>query len=177
MRMLQERDPMLHDHMRAVAALSLGVARRIGLQEATVRQVETAAELHDIGKIAVPDAILHKSGSLTPAERGFVRQYPIIGERILQAAPSLTRVAKLVRSCHERWDGTGYPDGLRHDQIAIGARIISACDAYHSMRSTQPYRRPRTKDQAVAELRRCAGSQFDPDVVIALRAEIEELDT
>ena len=98
-------------------------------------------------------------------------------ERILQAAPALSRVAKLVRSCHERWDGSGYPDGLRHDQIPIGARIISACDAYDSMRSAQPYRRPRNRAQALAELRRCAGSQFDPEVVIALRAEIEELET
>ena len=95
-------------------------------------------------------------------------QYPIVGERILRAAPSLAPAARLVRSCHERWDGRGYPDGLRHDQIPIGARIIAVCDAYHSMRSARSYRRPRSAGQALAELRRCAGSQFDPDVVAAL---------
>jgi diguanylate cyclase (GGDEF)-like protein len=171
MRMLEERDPLLHDHMRAVAALSLRVARRLGLDEESAHQIERAAELHDIGKIAVPDAILHKSGTLNASERRFMRQYPVVGERILRSAPSLAPVAGLVRSSHERWDGTGYPDGLREDEIPIGARIIAVCDAYHSMRSVRPYRRARGQQQALNELRRCAGSQFDPAVVSALSIE------
>jgi diguanylate cyclase (GGDEF)-like protein/putative nucleotidyltransferase with HDIG domain len=170
--MLQERDPDLHNHMRAVAELALRVASRMGLDDTAAQQIERAAELHDVGKIAVPDAILHKSGTLSEDERRFVREYPIVGERILRAAPSLAPVASLVRSCHERWDGSGYPDGLRRHEIPLGARIIAACDAYHSMRSTHPYRRTRTREQALTELRRCAGSQFDPDVVRTLSEEI-----
>lgn len=172
LQMLQERDPLLHDHMRAVAALSLRVARRLGLDEASAHQVERAAELHDIGKIAVPDAILHKSGTLSADERRFMREYPIVGERILRAAPSLAPAAGLVRSSHERWDGGGYPDGLRHEEIPLGSRIIAVCDAYHSMVSGKPYRRPWGRQQALDELRRCAGSQFDPAVVRALSAEV-----
>jgi two-component system cell cycle response regulator len=174
LKMLQERDPVLHHHMRAVAALSLRVARRLGLDDASARQVERAAELHDIGKIAVPDAILHKSGRLNGDELRFMRQYPIVGERILRAATSLAPAAQLVRSCHERWDGSGYPDGLVEDQIPIGARIIAVCDAYDAMRSVKPYRGARGMEQALAELRRCAGSQFDPKVVEALSAELTE---
>jgi two-component system cell cycle response regulator len=174
LKMLQERDPLLHDHMRAVAGLALRVAHRLGLDEASAQQVCQAAELHDVGKIALPDAILHKSGTLNADERRFMHQYPIVGERILRTAPSLSQVAALVRSCHERWDGSGYPDGLRGDQIPLGARIIAVCDAYHSMRSAKPYRGARVQQQAQAELRRCAGSQFDPAVVRALLAELEE---
>jgi two-component system, cell cycle response regulator len=172
LQMLQERDPTLHDHLQAVAETSLWVARRVGLDELSIQQVKRAAELHDIGKIAVPDAILHKSGKLSSDERSFMRQYPIVGERILRTAPSLAPAAPLVRSCHERWDGRGYPDGLRRQEIPIGSRIIAVCDAYDSMRSAHPYRRPRTKAQALAELRRCAGSQFDPDIVQALCTEL-----
>jgi two-component system cell cycle response regulator len=173
LKMLYERDPALHEHMRAVAGLSVLVARRLGLDESTAQQIESAAELHDIGKIAVPDAILHKAGPLDANERRFMREYPIVGERILRAAPSLAPSAALVRSSHERWDGRGYPDGLRHDEAPIGARIIAVCDAYHAMRSAHPYRPARTMDQAVTELRRCAGTQFDPAVVQALCEELE----
>jgi two-component system cell cycle response regulator len=134
--------------------------------------VERAAELHDIGKVAVPDAILHKHGRLDARERRFMRQYPLVGERILRAAPSLSPLAPLVRSSHERWDGLGYPDGLRRTESPIGARIIAACDAYHAMCSAQPYRSALRDDEAVAELHRCAGTQFDPAVVEALCEEI-----
>ena len=103
-----------------------------------------------------------------------MRQYPVIGERIVRAAPSLAPVAPLVRSSQERWDGSGYPDGLRTTETPIGARIIGACDAYHAMRAPQPYRPALTREQAVAELRRYAGTQFDPDVVRALCAELED---
>jgi two-component system cell cycle response regulator len=172
LKMLQERDPTLFEHMRAVAVIAVRVARRLRLDDVSVQQVGRAAELHDIGKIAIPDAILHKAGALDANERLFMRQYPIVGQRILRSAPALAPIAPLVRSLHERWDGHGYPDGLRGTEVAIGARIISVCDAYHSMRSHHPYREARTKAEALDELRRCSGTQFDPDVVDALSAEL-----
>ncbi len=172
LKMLHERDPELHEHMGEVAALALRVAGRMGLDEASVDQVVRAAELHDIGKIAVPDAILHKPGPLDADEWRFMREYPIVGERILRSAPSLAPIAHLVRSSHERWDGLGYPDGLDHALIPLGARIIAVCDAYHAMRSTRSYRRPCSEAEALQELRRCAGTQFDPTVVRALCDDI-----
>jgi len=175
LRILHERDPALLDHLRSVAALALLVARRLMLDEASAQQVQRAAELHDIGKIAVPDAILHKPGPLDASERRFMREYPIVGERILRAAPSLAPIAPLVRAAHERWDGLGYPDGAHGAQIPIGARIIAACDAYDAMRSVRPYRPARTREQSVAELRRGAGTQFDPVVVQALCSEIDSM--
>jgi diguanylate cyclase (GGDEF)-like protein len=174
LKMLQERDPALHDHVRAVAALAVKVAARLGLDDGATQQLARAAELHDIGKIAVPDAILHKSGKLDRAERRFIRQYPIVGERILRAAPSVAPAASLVRPARERWDGRGYPDGLRGTEAPIGARIIAACDAYHAMRSVRPYSPQRTEAEALAELRRGAGTQFDPAVVEAVCAEVGE---
>ena len=173
LRMLHERDPALHEHMRAVAAMAARVAIRLGLDQESAEQVARAAELHDVGKIAVPDAILHKTGELDPGEWQFMRQHPIIGERILRTAPSLAPIAPLVRSAHERWDGRGYPDGLRRSEPPIGARIIAVCDAYDAMRSSKPYRGARSRDDALAELRRGAGKQFDPAVVEALCAELE----
>jgi two-component system, cell cycle response regulator len=171
---LDERDPGLYEHLRQVATTAVRVARRLGLDEMEAQQVERAAELHDIGKIALPDAILHKAGALDPDEERFMRQYPVIGERIARSAPSLAPVAPLVRSSQERWDGAGYPDGLRSTETPIGARIIGACDAYHAMRAAQPYRPAFTREQAIAELRRCAGTQFDPEVVRALCEELED---
>ena len=172
LKMLHERDPSLHQHMHDVAALAIRVARRLDLDEDTVEQIARAAELHDIGKIALPDAILHKPRSLDDDEWRFMRQCPVIGERILRSAPSLAPIAPLVRSTQERWDGRGYPDGLYGDVSPIGARIIAVCDAYHAMRSGHPYRDARSEAQAVAELRRCAGTQFDPGVVDAVGAEL-----
>jgi two-component system, cell cycle response regulator len=173
-RILHERDPTLHDHMQAVAAMAGRVARRLGLDDQAADQVARAAELHDIGKIAVPDAILHKPGPLDTEEWKFMRRYPIVGERILRSAPSLAPIAPLVRASHERWDGRGYPDGLRRGEPPIGARIIAVCDAYDSMRSPQPYRRASSQTEALEELRRAAGTQFDPAVVRALCAVVGE---
>jgi HD-GYP domain-containing protein (c-di-GMP phosphodiesterase class II) len=124
-----------------------------------------AAELHDIGKIAIPDRILHKPGSLDGAEWDLMQRHPAIGERILATAPAMTGVAALVRSSHERWDGAGYPDELEGERIPYGSRIIFVCDAFEAMIETRSYRDARTPDEALAELRRCAGSQFDPGVV------------
>ena len=115
--------------------------------------------------MAVPDAILQKPGGLDDVEWELMRQHTIAGERILKAAPALSHVAALVRSSHERFDGTGYPDGIAGTRIPLGARIITACDAYHSMTSERTYGAPVSSDDALTELRRCAGRQFDPHVV------------
>jgi response regulator RpfG family c-di-GMP phosphodiesterase len=130
-------------------------------------EVARAAELHDVGKIAVPDAILDKPGPLDPVEWSFMRRHPLIGERILLEAPALRPVARLVRSSHERWDGGGYPDGLREDEIPLGARVVAVCDAFNAMTTERPYRQLVTEEDALMELRSCAGSQFDPMVVEA----------
>ncbi|KKL13086.1 hypothetical protein LCGC14_2529270 [marine sediment metagenome] len=134
-----------------------------------------AAELHDVGKMAIPDEILHKPGPLDDGEWGFVRQHTIVGGRILGAAPALLPVAKLVRSSHERYDGCGYPDAVAGEEIPLGARIVAVCDAFDAMTSDRPYRKSMSTAEALAELSSCAGSQFDPQVVEAFRAEVEEL--
>ena len=125
----------------------------------------SAAALHDVGKVAIPDEILSKPGPLTPEEWVFMRQHTVIGERILSVAPALAHAASLVRASHECFDGTGYPDSLAGDEIPIGARIIAACDAFEAMTADRPYRRGRTQADAIVELERCAGTQFDPDMV------------
>src|SRR5439155_6138122 len=129
-----------------------------------------AAELHDIGKMAVPDAILEKPAGLDEDEIELIRQHTIIGERILAVSPALRGVSALVRHSHERWDGHGYPDGLAGDEIPLGSRIIFAADPFDAMTSDRLYRAALSFDEAVAEVARCAGTQFDPDVVAAFVA-------
>jgi diguanylate cyclase (GGDEF)-like protein len=162
---LQEREPDLRGHVDNVAELAVAVGRKMGLDSDELFQVARAADLHDVGKLAVPDAILNKPGPLDDVEWGFMRQHTIVGDRILSAAPALEPVAKLVRASHERYDGRGYPDRLAGDDIPLGARIVAVCDAYHAMTSDRPYRKAMPMRSAIMELRRCAGLQFDPDVV------------
>ena len=173
LQVLGERRPPLRSRGREVADLAAGVAKRLGLDPAGVDQVARAAEVHDVGKLALPQDILYKRGPLDPMERSFMRQHVTVGERMLHATPSLARLAPLVRSSHERWDGTGYPDGLAGEAIPLGARIIAACDAYHAMRSSRPHREAMPTEQALDELRHCAGAQFDPRVVQAIEAEVK----
>ncbi len=172
--LLKEREPDLHEHLRHVGVLAADVARMLGLDSTAVDDVERAAELHDIGKAAVPDAILNKPGPLNEREWEFMRRHTFVGERILAAAPSLSGVASLVRSSHERWDGDGYPDRLKGEAIPLGARIISVCDAFDAMTSDRPYAKSVDAAKAVAELQRCAGTQFDPAVVNAFVAVSEQ---
>ena len=167
LRTLSERRPDLHVRLHDVGELALAVGRELHMGPEGLDEVARAAELHDVGKIAVPDAILDKPGPLDPVEWSFMRRHPLIGERILLAAPALRPVARLVRSSHERWDGTGYPDGLSGDQIPLGARVVSVCDAFDAMTSERPYREAVSEDDAMEELRQCAGTQFDPMVVEA----------
>jgi HD-GYP domain-containing protein (c-di-GMP phosphodiesterase class II) len=139
----------------------------LGVPEHQVAQIGVAAELHDIGKAAIPDTILNKPAPLDESERRFVDNHTVIGERIMLAAPSLAPLAPMVRSSHERFDGGGYPDGLRGDEIPRGAAIIAVCDAFDAMVAGRPYRGPASVREATEELVRCSGSQFDPEVVAA----------
>jgi diguanylate cyclase (GGDEF)-like protein len=162
---LSERSPNLHDHLSNVAELAEAVARRAGLAELEVQWVRIAAELHDVGKVAIPDAILNKPGPLSDDEWAFMRRHTVIGERIIRSAPSLAPAATLVRSSHERYDGGGYPDGLRGLEIETGASIIAICDAYDAMTNERVYRAAMTPEDALAEVRRGAGTQFEPGLV------------
>jgi two-component system cell cycle response regulator len=164
---LADDEPALLEHAREVAELAASVAFALGLDRRAREVVARAAELHDIGKMAVPAEILGKPGPLAAAEVELVRRHTLIGEAMIGAAPTLRPVAVLVRASHERWDGRGYPDGLRGEAIPLGARIVAVCDAFSAMREERPYGGVLTEAEAITELRRCAGTQFDPGVVRA----------
>jgi HD-GYP domain-containing protein (c-di-GMP phosphodiesterase class II) len=146
----------------------------MNLDAEEVERIAAAALLHDIGKVAVPDSILSKPGALNDEEWEVMRGHSIVGERILRAVPGLGPVARMVRHGHEHFDGNGYPDGLRGEEIPLGSRIVLACDAYDAMTAPRPYRDPMTPDQAAAELVAGAGTQFDPRVVEALLGYLED---
>jgi two-component system cell cycle response regulator len=165
MQLLTERTPGLLDHVSGVTRLTAVVAARMDLDAEQLDETLRAAELHDIGKLAIPDEILNKPGPLDPTEWEFMKQHPVIGQRILNASAALSPVANLVRASHEHWDGRGYPDGLSGSAIPIGARIVAACDAYDAMTAERCYQHARSRQDALAELRRHAGTQFDPAVV------------
>jgi diguanylate cyclase (GGDEF)-like protein/putative nucleotidyltransferase with HDIG domain len=165
---LTERDRYTGEHSEAVIEISAAVARNLGLREVEVERIRSAALLHDVGKVAIPDEILHKPGPLTDREWVLMREHPVIGERILSVLPGMSAVARIVRHEHERWDGGGYPDGLAGEDIPLGSRIIIAADTYHAITSDRPYRAGRSHAEAIEELTRCAGTQFDPTVTAAL---------
>jgi diguanylate cyclase (GGDEF)-like protein len=165
LRTLAEREPGLRAHVADVSTLVLAIGRELGLEGLDLEELRLAAELHDVGKLAIPDAVLQKPGALDDAEWEFIRKHTLIGQRILAGAPALAAVGTIVRSTHERWDGRGYPDGLAGEAIPLAARIVAVCDAYSAITSDRPYRAACAEKQAVAELRRCAGAQFDPRLV------------
>ncbi|HEX8744524.1 MAG TPA: diguanylate cyclase [Thermoleophilaceae bacterium] len=167
---LGERSEELGAHVHDVRDLCDLVADELGLWPEEKAPLLQAASLHDVGKVAVPDSILEKPGPLSDEEWEFMRKHTIIGERILTAAPALADAARLVRSSHERWDGWGYPDALTGEEIPLGARIIAVCDAFDAMVSPRPYRKMVSEAEALAELDRCSGTQFDPRVVEAFAA-------
>lgn len=173
---LLESEPDLDDHGDVVSRLAHAVACRLGIDGKELIAVTHSAELRDIGKIAVPDAILHKPGPLTDDEWQFMRRHATIGESFLLPIPALKDAARIVRAIHERYDGGGYPDGLRAQEIPLGARIIFACDSYHSMITDHPYRIGMSHHDALAELRRHSGTQFDPRVIEALVAALTTFD-
>jgi len=171
---LSLREPDLPLHLDSVGSLAVETALKLGLRRDEIDELVRAAQLHDLGKLAVPDEILHKAGPLDEREWAFVRQHPLVGERILRASPAFRNVATIVRSTHERWDGAGYPDGLAQSEIPIASRIIAACDAFTAMTSARPYRPALSTEAALDELERFSGTQFDPAVVSVLTAHVRD---
>jgi diguanylate cyclase (GGDEF)-like protein len=162
---LEANDEYTSTHARWITDLSLRVGQELGLDERTLKRLELGALLHDIGKIGIPSDVLAKPGRLTAAERKLVQTHPELGERIIAPIDRLQSVRPIVRHCHERWDGRGYPDGVAGENIPLESRIIFVCDAYHAMTSDRPYRRRLSHREAVRRLHEASGTQFDPQVV------------
>jgi diguanylate cyclase (GGDEF)-like protein/putative nucleotidyltransferase with HDIG domain len=165
---LEAKDGETSDHTQEVAELAVEVGAVLGLPAYELRNVELGALLHDIGKIRIPESILSKPGPLSEEQWAVMRSHPEVGERILTPIDSLTDVLPIVRSSHERWDGTGYPDGLAGADIPLGARIVAVCDAYRAMVEERPYRAALPRGEAIEELRKSSGTHFDPDCVTAV---------
>jgi putative nucleotidyltransferase with HDIG domain len=165
---LEAKDAYTNDHASEIAELAGRVCDELGLEPRTTRVVKLGALLHDIGKIGIPEAILRKPGALTGEEMLVMQSHPDIGARILEPVPYFAELVPLVRSSHERWDGRGYPEGRSADDIPLGSRVIAVCDAFHAMTEDRVYRRALPMPSAMAEIERCAGSQFDPVCARAL---------
>ena len=166
-------DEYTGSHSRQVVDLVLAVCDRLGLSARERREAEFVALLHDVGKIRVPAEIINKAGPLNAEERRVIERHTIDGQLMLEkVGGTLGEVGRLVRSCHERWDGAGYPDGLRGEDTPLVARIVCGCDAFSAMTTDRPYRSALSREEALTELRRCAGTQFDPAVVAALEAVV-----
>lgn len=171
---LSLREPDLETQLAGIGALAATVGHALGLRRDELAELDRAAQLHDLGKLAVPDEILRKPGALDDREWDFVRQHSLVGERILRASPALRSVAGIVRATHENWDGSGYPDGLVAEEIPLASRIVYACNAFVAMTSHRPYRTALPVEDALNELMRCAGTQFDPEVVRVLVAHVRD---
>ena len=174
LRAIYERDRDWAERLVSTADLAGAVCRQLGIPPAETARIRQAAQLHDVGKVGIPDEILRKPVRLTPQEWAFIQQAPVIGERITLSAPALAPVAPLVRSARERYDGTGYPDGLAGTDIPLGARIIAACAALAAMTSDRPYADRLDTATAIGVLNRMAGTQFDPQIVAALRQAVHQ---
>ena len=164
---LEAQDHYTSDHAHALAEMAVSVGSALGLSGESLRELELAALFHDIGKIGVPSEIIRKPGPLTPQERQIMNKHPEIGEQILAPVPFLQPIRPIVRACHERWDGKGYPDGLAGEKIPLAARIVFVCDAYDAMTTNRPYRAALPRPVAVRRLKRSSGKQFDPQVLQA----------
>jgi diguanylate cyclase (GGDEF)-like protein len=167
--LVEQRDPVMNEHSRSVSDLSRAIAQEMGLGPQEIFLIGTAALLHDIGKIGLPDALLRKDNLLSAAERLHLREHPDLGARILQVNPYLHPLIPAVRHHHERWDGAGYPEGLAGTEIPLAARIIGVAEAYDVMLREPAYQGSRTSQEAMAEIQRCASTQFDPTIVQSLR--------
>ncbi|HSL94646.1 MAG TPA: HD domain-containing phosphohydrolase [Thermoleophilia bacterium] len=162
---MEANDEYTADHAETISRMAVAVGAELGLDEAELRRLRCAGLLHDIGKIGVPQPVLHKNAALSPGDAARMAEHTVIGERIVSRAEYLRPVAPLVRASHERWDGHGYPDGLAGEEIPLASRIVFVCDAFHAMTSDRPYRRALPVTEAVDELQAQAGRQFDPRVV------------
>jgi HD-GYP domain-containing protein (c-di-GMP phosphodiesterase class II) len=162
---VEAKDTYTSNHLQDVSQITQKIGLKMGLSEEELEDLYLAAVLHDIGKIGIPDSVLRKPDKLTFEEWQIMKQHPIIGERILSNIPKMSSAAKLVRWHHERWDGKGYPDGLKGEEIPLSARILAVVDAYSAMREKRPYRDGLSKEEAIAELKKNSGTQFDPRVV------------
>ena len=170
--MLEAADPTTGEHSDDVELVVDEICRRLSVNGEVREDVLVAARLHDVGKVAIPREVLEKPGPLDDDEWALIKEHTLTGERILKAVPELVPASKLVRHSHEHYDGGGYPDALEGDQIPLGSRIILAADAFHAIRSDRPYRKGRPTKAALDEMKRCAGTQFDPEVVDALIASV-----
>lgn len=164
---LEEKDAYTHGHSLRVAEYSVMIAEELGLSDAEIREVELSALFHDIGKIGIPDRVLLKSARLSRAEFDIMKSHPVRSARIMERISSMKNLIPGIRHHHERFDGLGYPDGLKGDEIPLYARIILIADTYDAMTSTRPYRLALDKEVAFAELRQCGNQQFDPELVEA----------
>lgn len=174
-RTLEARDPYTSGHSLRVRSYALELAGRLGLPPAQRKQIQLAAKLHDIGKVGLPESILNKAGRLTEDEYFFVRKHPIIGERILSPIIRNRQVLAAIRGHHERWDGRGYPDGLRREQIPLLARLIAVADSFDAMTSSRAYREAMTPREALSIIRAGTGTQFDPDLIAPFVDMIQEM--
>jgi two-component system cell cycle response regulator len=174
MAVLAARRPDLREHLRFVVYRAIAIGRRFGLSREEIDDIALAAELQDIGLLAVPEEVLEKGTALSPEEAALIRERPITGERIIASAPGLAPVASLVRASSEHFDGSGFPDGVAGEAIPLGARIVAVAVAFAALTGPRPYRAAIGAAEALDELRRCAGTQFDPRVVRALAADLSE---
>lgn len=161
---LEAKDPYTVGHSQRVAALAEQLAQALGLPEGEVQYIQLAGLLHDIGKIGIREAVMNKPGPLTPAEYAHIQTHPLISERILVPVAELNGALRMIRSHHEHWDGSGYPDGLKELEIPVGARILTIADAYDAMTSQRPYRPPLPHEVAIREIQAGAGRHFDPNL-------------
>jgi putative nucleotidyltransferase with HDIG domain len=176
--LLEAREPLTGEHTKRVTGMSVALARRMGIEGDELETIRRGASLHDVGKIAIPDAILLKPGPLDDEEWAVMKTHVSIGYNLMKSNPYMSDVAELIHSHHENFDGSGYPRGLREKEICRGARIFSVVDAYDAIRSTRTYSRSTSAADTLREIQRCSGSQFDPEVVACLQenhAEIEQV--
>jgi HD-GYP domain-containing protein (c-di-GMP phosphodiesterase class II) len=171
-RAIEARDPYTRGHSARVTAYALAVAGRLDCSDAQIDAIRLGGPVHDIGKLTIPDDVLLKPGPLDVSECEIVRAHPEAGARLLRGIERLAEAIVCVLYHHERWDGGGYPLGLAAEEIPLEARVLAVADAFDAMTTNRPYRRALAESRAIAELERCAGTQFDPEIVSALAGEL-----